>query len=76
MSKKFWVGLWLGLAMSSVAAEPVEIVQRLSGFRQMDVAKLLAGEILTERGVLMDFPNGISAQSCFAVALPATEGDD
>jgi len=73
MSKKFWVGLWLILAMSSVASEPVEIVQRLSGFRQVDVAKLLAGEILTERGVLMDFPNGISAQSCFAVALPATE---
>ena len=73
MGKKLWVGFWLVLTLSSVAAEPIETVQRLSGFRQMDLAKLLAGEILTERGVLMDFPNGISAQSCFAVALPAAE---
>ena len=36
-----------------------------------DLVRLLAGEILTARGTLMDFPNGISAQSCFAVALPA-----
>ena len=73
MSGKLWLGLWLVLMVRSLAVEPVETVQRLSGFRQVDVARLLAGEVLTERGALMDFPNGISAQSCFAVALPAEE---
>ena len=67
------VGLFLVLTVSSLAAEPVDTVQRLSGFRQLDVSRLLAGEILTERGAMMDFPNGISAQSCFAVARPAAE---
>ena len=73
MSRKLWVGFWLVWTVGSIAAEPVNTVQRLSGFRQVDVARLLAGEILTGRGALMDFPNGISAQSCFAVALPAAE---
>ena len=73
MSRKLWVGFWLAWTLSSVAAEPVDTVQRLSGFRHVDVGRLLAGEILTERGAMMDFPNGISAQSCFAVALPVAE---
>jgi len=73
MNRKWWLGFWLVWAVSSIAAGPVDTVQRLSEFRQVDVARLLAGEILTERGAMMDFPNGISAQTCFAVALPAEE---
>ena len=73
MSRTWWLGLWLVGTLSSLAVEPVDTVQRLSGFRQVDVMRLLAGEILTERGTLMDFPNGISAQSCFAVAVPVAE---
>jgi len=73
MDRKWWVGLWLAWIVSSSAAEPADTVQRLGGFRHIDVPRLLAGEILTERGTLMDFPNGISAQTCFAVPLPAAE---
>lgn len=67
------MGFWLALALSSLAAGPVDTVQRLSGFGHIDVSRLLAGEVLSERGALMDFPNGISAQTCFAVAVPAAE---
>ena len=73
MSKKCWIGLGLLWILTSLAAEPLDTMQRLSGFRQVDLARLLAGEILTERGALMDFPNGISAQTCFAVTLPPAE---
>ena len=73
MNRKWWVAFGLLWALSSWAGEPVETIQRLSGFRQLDVAQLLAGDILSERGTLMDFPNGISAQTCFAVPLPAAE---
>ena len=73
MNRKWWVAFGLLWALSSWAGEPVETIQRLSGFRQLDVAQLLGGDILSERGTLMDFPNGISAQTCFAVPLPAAE---
>ena len=68
-----WIWPVVFWTLSSIAGEPVATVQRLSGFRLVDVARLLAGEVLTERGPLMDFPNGISAQTCFAVNLPAAE---
>lgn len=73
MSKKWWIGLSLLWTLSSLAAEPLDTIQRLGGFRSVDLARLLAGEILTERGALMDFPNGISAQTCFALAAPPAE---
>ena len=73
MNRKWWASFGLLWALSSWAGEPVETIQRLSGFRQLDIAQLLAGDIRSERGTLMDFPNGISAQTCFAVPLPAAE---
>jgi len=71
--RHWWLCFGLLWTLSGIAGEPVATVQRLSGFRQVDVVRLLTGEVLTERGPLMDFPNGISAQTCFAVNLPAAE---
>ena len=68
-----WTLLFLACLTGSWATEPMDTVQRLGEFRQVDLSRLFAGEILTERGALMDFPNGIAVQSCFAVPLPAAE---
>jgi hypothetical protein len=53
--------------------EPVAAIKAFSDFRQIDLNRLLGGEVLAERGSLMSFPNGISVQTCFAVALSAEE---
>jgi hypothetical protein len=58
---------------SARAQGPLETVKSFSAFHQIDVNRLLDGDILVERGPLMSFPNGISGQSCFAVSLPAEE---
>jgi hypothetical protein len=58
---------------SSQAQKPVETITNFSDFQRIDVSRLLAGDVLAERGALMNFPNGISCQTCFAVELPAEE---
>jgi hypothetical protein len=60
----------LRLPALAQGADPRENLKQFSAFAQVDLPRLLAGDILSERGSLMDFPNGISAQLCFAV--PAT----
>jgi hypothetical protein len=55
------------------AQGPVETITNFSDFEQIDISRLLAGDIPTKRGSLMDFPNGISGQTCFTVPLPAGE---
>src|SRR5579859_1516987 len=69
------IGLGLALSMSAFAAssDPVEIIKNYSEFQQIDLGRVSNGEILSERGSLMDFPNGISAQTCFFVPLSAEE---
>ena len=52
---------------------PIEAIKSFSDFQQVDVNRLLAGDILVQRGSLMSFPNGISGQTCFAVPLSAEE---
>jgi hypothetical protein len=54
-------------------SDPVESIKSFSDFQQINVAHLLGGDILSQRGSLMNFPNGISAQTCFAVPLSAEE---
>ena len=67
----------LSSALSQAAGagppNPVETIKNFSDFQQIDIARLLNGDILSERGSLMDFPNGISAQTCFTVPLSAEE---
>jgi hypothetical protein len=56
-----------------VRAGPAESLRVFSEFRSLDPARLLDGEILGERGALMAFQQGICAQTCFAVPMPAAE---
>jgi len=54
------------------AADPLAGLKQFSDFAKIDIKRLLEGEILSQRGPLMNFPNGISSQLCFAVpASPA-----
>lgn len=67
------LGSILFTAAPTRAQGPVEAVKSFSDFQQIDLNRLLGGDILAERGSLMSFPNGISAQTCFAVSLSAEE---
>ena len=70
-----WIGLGGAFFMDARARAqgPVEAVKTFSAFQQIDLNRLLGGDVLVERGSLMSFPNGISGQTCFAVPLPAEE---
>ena len=71
----FTVGLCCALSVATLAADtgPFESLKSFSDFQQVDLNRLLNGDILSERGSLMDFPNGISAQTCFVALVPAEE---
>ena len=51
-------------------SDPFEGLKAFSSFSKIDIKRLLEGEILSQRGPLMTFPQGVSSQLCFAV--PAT----
>ncbi len=55
------------LAAISVAraSDPLDVVKSFSDFPAADLRHVLDGGILGTRGSLMDFPNGLSAQTCF-----------
>ena len=67
------VALGCVLATPVIAKDPVEDLKSFSEFRTVNLPRLLAGDIIGERGALMDFPQGIVAQTCFVVPLPAKE---
>jgi hypothetical protein len=71
----FLVALSFGAftAASSRAQGPVETLKNFSDFQTIDLSRLLEGDVLSERGSLMNFPNGISGQTCFAVSSSAAE---
>jgi hypothetical protein len=64
-------------ACVSVAAfagtDPLESLKTFSEFPSVDLRGLHEGNILGEPGSLMNFPQGISAQTCFAVPVTAAE---
>lgn len=70
-----WVALSFGVFASEPlrAEEPIETLKTFSDFQKIDLNQLWGGDILAERGSLMNFPNGISAQTCFAVPFPAED---
>lgn len=57
----------------ATAADPAAGLKGFSDFRQVDLKRLLDGEILTERGSLMNLRTGIATQSCYAVPLSPAE---
>jgi len=75
-----WLSILLlaGLCSAAGISAPAEGADTLAGLKQfsdfpkIDIKRLLEGEILSQRGPLMKFPNGISSQLVFAVpASPA-----
>src|ERR1043165_3072836 len=66
----------LGVCLSGAtfaATDPLENLKSFSEFSAVDLHRLHAGDILGEPGSLMNFPQGISAQTCFAVPVTAEE---
>jgi hypothetical protein len=66
-------GCFLSVAAVPENSDPVEAIKSYSDFAAIDLGRVLNGDVLSERGSLMNFPNGISAQTCYAMALPADE---
>ncbi|GFO55021.1 hypothetical protein GMSM_20280 [Geomonas sp. Red276] len=60
-------------AVQAQRPDPLAELKRFGDFPRIDTKRLLEGEILTQRGPLMKFPNGISSQLCFAVPLSPAE---
>jgi hypothetical protein len=60
-------------APAIAGADPVASLKTFSAFASVDLRRLHAGEILGEPGSPMKFPNGISAETCFIVPVPAGE---
>ena len=54
-------------------ADPLGSLKGFSDFPSVNIQKLVKGEILSEPGALMDFKNGITVQTCYAVPGPAAE---
>jgi hypothetical protein len=73
----FWLGIaWCGIVVSTAHSQgtgPLESLKRFSSFSRVDLRRMLDGEILAERGSLMEFRNGITAETCFAVPTSAEE---
>ncbi|MGD0015910.1 MAG: hypothetical protein ABSC38_00075 [Verrucomicrobiia bacterium] len=73
----FWLGVaWCGIVGPTTYPQgsgPLESLKRFSSFSQVDLRRMLDGEILAERGPLMEFPNGITAETCFVVPISAEE---
>lgn len=60
-------------ALVPAHGSPLDEIKALSQLPALDLAKLKAGEIVTQRGVEGDFPRGISLESCYFVAAPIAE---
>jgi hypothetical protein len=58
---------------SAQNSDPLAGLKQFSDFSKIDLNRLLEGAIFSERGPLMDFPNGISSQLCFAVPSSPVE---
>jgi hypothetical protein len=73
----FWLGVvWCGIVVFTAHSQetgPLESLKRFSSFSHMDLGRMLDGDILAERGAMMEFPNGITAETCFVVPTSAEE---
>ena len=63
----------LCVAVPAQVSDPLAGLKQFGDFSKIDIKRLLEGEILTQRGPLMYFPNGISSQLCFAVPVSPAE---
>ena len=67
------VGGFLAAASGVKASDPLDDVKRFSDFPAADLRHVIDGDILGARGSLMNFPNGLSAQTCFVTPEAAAE---
>jgi hypothetical protein len=69
------VALCCAVSMTAPAqgSDPLAGLKQFSDFSKIDLKRLLEGEILSQRGPLMNSPNGISSQLCFAVPTSPAE---
>jgi hypothetical protein len=67
------VGGFLTAASVATASDPLSDVRSFSDFAAADFGRVLEGDILGARGSLMNFPNGLSAQTCFVTPEAAAE---
>ena len=70
-------GLVCGFLISASVAmvsDPLDDVKRFSDFPAADLRHVFDGDILGTRGSLMNFPNGLSAQTCFVTGGGGGDG--
>ena len=67
------VGGFLAAASVATASDPLDDVKSFSDFATADLGRVLEGDVLGARGSLMNFPNGLSAQTCFVTPKAAGE---
>lgn len=61
----------LALAVATrVCADPVAEMAGFSIFKEVDLAKLAKGEVMTARGPAMSSPRELSVQACYVVTAP------
>lgn len=65
--------LCVSVTVPAQVSDPLAGLKQFGDFSKIDIKRLLEGEILTQRGPLMYFPNGISSQLCFAVPVSPAE---
>lgn len=62
-----------GVTVPAQGTDPLSELKQFGDFPKIDIKRLLEGEILSQRGPLMKFANGISSQLCFAVSQSPAE---
>ena len=70
MSGKASLLLALAIAGVPTQAAPLDELRSLSQLRDIDLAKLKSGEIVSARGPVGDFPRGIHLESCYFIHAP------
>ena len=65
--------LTLALLAAHAAADPAAELAAFSSLKNVDLAKLTAGEIQTGRGPVMSFPRGLAIESAYVVKAPVAK---
>jgi hypothetical protein len=60
----------MAAAGAAAQAAPLDELRSLSQLRNVDLAKLKNGEIISVRGPVGDFPRGIHLECCYFIAAP------
>jgi hypothetical protein len=68
--KTFSLLLAMVAAGAPAQAAPLDELRSLSQLRDVDLAKLKSGEIVSMRGPIGDFPRGIHLESCYFIHAP------